>query len=323
MRVLVMGAGGVGGFYGGALLARGHDVTLVARGAHLRALQARGLTIREGEHARVVHPVHAVGAPVDAGVAPDLVLFTVKGHDTAAAAATLRPVVTPATTVLTLQNGVESAERLGAVLGPDRILAGATVIEATVVEPGVIARMGPTPRIVLGEPDGRRSARADAVAASFRDAGIDARATDDIRRALWEKFVRLAPGATLTSACGASIGAVRDTPEGAALYRALVAEAVAVARSAGVGLPADAVDAALAFIRGLPAAMKTSMQRDFERGRPTELDELPGAVVRLGRQHGVPTPTFDVLHHVLSVRARAGAPSGGSPGPAAGGDRIA
>jgi 2-dehydropantoate 2-reductase len=304
VRVLVVGAGAVGGYYGAALAEHGHDVAFVARGDHLAALQARGLTVRSGGRTRVLAPVRAVAKPAEAGGADlDLVVFTVKGQDTEPAALALRPVVGPRTAVLTLQNGVESGERLTAILGAGRVLEGTTVISARIAEPGVIEQTGPPPRIALGEPTGPVTPRAEAIAAAFRDAGVAAQATGDVRRAVWEKFIRLAPGATLTSACHTTIGEARDTPEGAALYRALIVETVAVGRAAGVALPADAVEHAVAFIGSLPASMKISMQLDFERRRRGELDEITGAVVRLGRRLGVPTPTYDVLYGVLTVRA--------------------
>jgi 2-dehydropantoate 2-reductase len=134
---------------------------------------------------------------------------------------------------------------------------------------------------------------------------VDVRETTDVRRAVWEKFVRLAPGATLTSACHATIGEVRGTPEGAALYRALIAETVAVARASGAALPSDAAEAAMDQIQSLPAGMKTSMQLDYERRCRVELEDLTGAVVRLGRRLGIPTPVYDTLYAVLRVRAMA------------------
>lgn len=306
-----MGAGGVGGYYGARLASHGHDVTFVARGVHLEAMRARGLVLREHGETRVLQPVRVAAAPGEADGNPAFVLFTVKGYDTETAARALRPALGPGTAVLTLQNGVDSVERLEAILDPLAVLAGTTTIESTVAEPGVIERAGPTPRIVLGEPGGGMSARAETIAAAFREAGVDAAVSPDVGRVLWEKFVRLAPGASLTTACQATIGEVRSTPEGAALYRALIAEAVAVGRAAGVALPPDAVEQALRFIHGLPAAMKTSMQRDFERRRPVELDQLTGALVRRGRELGVPTPTFDTVYAILRVRALA---FGGVPG---------
>lgn len=305
MRVLVMGAGAVGGYYGGALAQRGHDVAFVARGAHLDALRERGLTIRSGGETTVFRPARAVASPAEAGGDWELVLFTVKGYDTEGAAAALRPAVGPRTAVLTLQNGVESAERLGAVLGVEHVLVGVTTIEATVAEPGVILHASPARRIVFGEPSGEATPRVEAIAAALRDAGVEVVVSRDPRRTAWEKFVRLAPGASLTTICEASIGEVRETPEGTRLYRALIGEAVAVGRASGVAFPDDAVDAAMTFIRSLPAPMKTSMQRDYERRGPVELESITGAVVRLGRRLEVPTPTFDVVYAILRVRALA------------------
>jgi 2-dehydropantoate 2-reductase len=223
-------------------------------------------------------------------------------------------VVGAQTTVLTLQNGVESGDRLGAVLGADRVLVGTTLIATTIAEPGVIDQTNPIRRIELGEPSGEVTPRLESVAAALRDAGVEVRVTTDVRRTVWEKFIRLAPGATLATACRATIGQVRSTPEGAALYRALIAETVAVGRGAGATLPADAVETAVALIQTLPADMRTSMQLDFERGRRVELEEITGAVVRLGRRLSVPTPVYDLLYAVLRVRAATFSGLGGGSG---------
>jgi 2-dehydropantoate 2-reductase len=143
----------------------------------------------------------------------------------------------------------------------------------------------------------------ESIAAALRGTGTEVRVTTDVRRAVWDKFIRLAPGATLTSACQATIGEIRSTPEGAALYRALVAETLTVGRAAGTELRPDAVETAMRLIEALPADMKTSMQLDYERHRRVELEEITGAVVRLGRRWGVQTPVYDVLYAVLRVRA--------------------
>ena len=301
-----MGAGAVGGYYGAALAGRGHAVTFVARGEHLRAMRERGLAVKSGGRVTVLHPVDAVAEPSASGGGElDLVLFTVKGYDTDAAAVALRPALGARTAVLTLQNGVDSGERLSAVLGADRVLVGTTLIATTIAEPGVIEQANPIRRIELGEPSGAITTRVELIATALRDAGVDVSVTTDVQRAVWEKFVRLAPGATLATVCRATIGEVRSTPEGAALYRALIAETVAVGRAAGAALPPDAVETAVRLIQALPADMRTSMQLDFERRRRVELEELTGAVVRLGRRLGVPTPVYDVLYAVLKVRARA------------------
>jgi 2-dehydropantoate 2-reductase len=305
VKVLVMGAGAVGGFYGAALARRGHDVTFVARGAHLDALRARGLTIRRSGDTTTIHPVRAVADPADEGRGVELVLFTVKGYDTDGAARALRPVVESRTSVLTLQNGVESEERLAAALGADRLLLGTATISTTVSEPGIIDQANPLSRIQMGEPSGAITPRVEAIASVLRDAGVEVRVTGDVRAAIWEKFIRLAPGATLTSACEATIGEVHSTAEGADLYRALITETVAVGRVSGAPLPSDAVEKALAFIHTLPPGMKTSMQLDFEHRRRVELEDITGAVVRLGRRLGVATPVYDILYALLRVRAQA------------------
>jgi 2-dehydropantoate 2-reductase len=300
-----MGAGAVGGFYGAALARSGHAVTFVARGAHLAAMRARGLAIRSDGRVAVLHPVQAVSDPAEASGDVDWVLFTVKGYDTDAAARRLRPAIGPGVPVLSLQNGVESGERLGAVLGADRILVGTTVISTSVAAPGVINQANALQRIELGEPSGAITPRVETIARAFRDAGAEVRMTTDVRRSVWEKFVRLAPGATVTSATQATIGAVRSTAEGLALYRTLIAETVAVGRAAGADLPPDAVETAVRLIQALPDGMKTSMQLDFERRRRVELEDITGAVVRLGRRLGVATPVYDLIYAVLRVRAAA------------------
>jgi 2-dehydropantoate 2-reductase len=175
----------------------------------------------------------------------------------------------------------------------------------TIAEPGVIAQASPVQRIELGEPSGEMTPRLEGVAGALRDAGVEVRETRDVRRAVWDKFIRLAPGATLATACRTTLGELRSSPDGAVLYRALIGETVAVGRAAGAALPADAVEAAIALIQTLPADMRTSMQLDFENRRRVELEDITGAVVRLGRRHGVPTPTYDILYAVLKVRAAA------------------
>lgn len=308
MRVLIMGAGAIGGIYGTLLALRGHEVTFVARGAQLEAMQTHGLEVRTPSGPHHLQPVTAVERPADASGPFDLVLFTVKGYDTEAAATALRPAVGPRTVVLTLQNGVESAGRLAEILPAENILAGATYVAATTASPGVIDQVSAFRRIVFGEPDGSVTPRVEAIASVLQDAGIETTASADATAAVWQKFVMQASHATITSVCRAPVGPIRETPHGAALYRRAMAEVALVGRASGVALADDAVDAAFATVSSMPAPAKTSMQVDFERGRRVELEELTGAVVRQGRKAGVPTPTFDALYSVLSVRVETDVP---------------
>jgi 2-dehydropantoate 2-reductase len=305
MRVVVMGAGAVGGYYGWALATRGHDVAFVARGAHLAAMRERGLEVRSGGQAHLLRPVAAVASPSEVDGPVDLVLFTVKGYDVAEAAAALRPLIGPATAVLTLLNGVDSAEQLAEAFGPEHVLAGTTLILTSIAAPGVIEQTSPFRRITMGELAGGVSPRAEAIAAALTEAGVEVTLSPDPLVGVWTKFIMQAPHATMTTACESALGPIRDTPEGEALYLTLIREVVAVGRAAGVALPADAVEATMAVIRAFPAEAMTSMQRDFAARRRTELDQLAGAVVRRGAALGVPTPAFAALYAVLRVRALA------------------
>lgn len=303
MRVLVMGSGGLGGYYGGILARQGHDVTFIARGAHLDALRERGLTVKTDEETFHLTPVRAVADPSETAGNFDLVIFTVKGYDAESAATALRPAIGPQTAVLTLLNGVDSAEQLSAILGAEHVLAGTTFIRSTLAEPGVIEQMGTLRRVVFGEATGGPSPRVERIAAALREVGLDVDVPADSRVAVWEKFVMQAPHATMTSVCMMPCGPIRETPEGEALYRALIAEAVAVGRASGVALPADAEETAMQVVWRFLYEQKTSMSIDYERGNRVELEQLTGAVSRRGRAVGVPTPTFDVLYGVLKVRA--------------------
>ena len=304
MRVLVMGSGGVGGYFGGLLAKAGHEVVFTARGAHLEALQANGLTlIDRGETSRL-QPVTAVRLPADAGGTFDLVLFTVKTYDTIEAAEAIKPVVGPSTSVVPLQNGVDAVDEISSVVGADRVLGGATNIGARINEPGVVERFSPFCNVTIGEPGGGSSARVEAIAAALRAAGVDdVTASQDITRAVWEKFMLLAPLASTTSAANVASGKVRGTAEGHALWKQLMQEVHAVGRASGVSLPDESAESVEKFFLNLPDTHTTSMQRDYDGQRRVELEHLAGTVIRRGKAVGVPTPTFDVVYAVLRVRA--------------------
>ncbi|MHB8576327.1 MAG: ketopantoate reductase family protein [Dehalococcoidia bacterium] len=301
MRVLVMGAGGVGAYYGRALQESGHDVTFVARGAHLAAMRDHGLLVTSDGQTLYSGPVRAVATPVEASVTPELVLFTVKSYDTPAAAEALRPVIGEHTAVLTLQNGIDSPDQVGAVLGVEHVLAGTTIIFSAIVQPGVI-EVGPIRRITLGELSGELTPRVEAIAAALREAGADVVISTDARLALWEKFIGLATNATLTSVTQLATGPLRDSPEGPALYRRMIGEVAAVGRAAGVPIGAELEAGVLAMVYAVPATVTSSMARDFAGQRRVELDTLTGTVVRLGRQYGLPVPAFETLYAVLKAR---------------------
>lgn len=305
MRILIMGTGGIGGYYGGRLAEAGNEVVCVARGAHLEAMQANeGLTLRERDGADRLIPVQAVRYPADAGGTFDFILFAVKTYDTAEAAAAIEAVVGPETWVVPIQNGVDSTEEIGRVISPSNVLAGSALLNAAIAEPGVIERRSGTTATTIGEPKGPRSPRVERIVAAFNAAGCaDVVATDDAQRVLWEKLMFLAPIASVNSATGLSTGYLRAVPEGKATVLAMQDEIRAVGLAAGVNLPEESAEKIRNMYLNLTDAHTVSMQRDFAAGRRVELESLAGSVVRRGRQHAVPTPLFAAIYAILRTRA--------------------
>jgi 2-dehydropantoate 2-reductase len=295
MRVVVVGAGGVGGYFGARLAAAGHDVTFVARGRHLTAIQEHGLEIRSplGD-VRTTAP--AVGTIAEAGFA-DLVLVAVKLWDTEDVAAQLKPL---AARVLSLQNGVDKDDVLRAHVPPESVLGGVCYISAVIAEPGVVEHHGQMARLEFGEFDGAPSPTTDALLAACAEAGIDAAVSADIDRVIWEKFVFLVGMSATTAAVRAPVGVIREHPRSRALLHDVMAEAVAVGRASGVNLAADFADERLAFVDTLPAEMTASMYRDLAQGHRLELAWLSGAVAERGARLGVPTPRNRTIADLLA-----------------------
>jgi 2-dehydropantoate 2-reductase len=303
MRVAVIGAGGVGGIFGAKLQAAGHDVTFVARGAHLEAIRAGGLTLTNvTTGASETVPVRAVATPDGAGPA-DLVLIAVKMADTESAAASIVPLVGSETALLSLQNGVIKDDILRARFPAENVLGGVCYVAAAIARPGVVAQTGAMLRVIVGEYDGRRSERAEALVDAWSRTGVDAALSTDIRRVLWEKYVFLTGLSALTTATRLPVGVVRSTPATRALLEAVIEEAVAVGRAHGVDLPADYAADRMAFVDTLPPVMKASMLHDLEAGKPLELEWLSGGIVSLGAAVGVPTPANAAIVGVLAPYA--------------------
>jgi 2-dehydropantoate 2-reductase len=298
MRIAVIGAGGVGGAFGGALAKAGADVTFVARGAHLRAMRANGLRIEGGRGETLIAPAQATDDPATIGTV-DLVLFCVKLWDVETAGASIRPLIGLTTSVIPLQNGIDAAERLIPILGAPAVMGGVAQISATIAEPGVIRQTGDFMRLIFGELEGGHSARGEAFLALCQKAGFDATHSDQIVTELWMKFILLATNSALTAATRTPIGVLREDADIVPLFARASAEVAAVGRASGVRLPDDAEQRVVAFIRGAPPAMMASMAHDLIRGNRIELPWLSGKVVALGRELGVPTPVHEVLYAVL------------------------
>ena len=300
MNIAILGAGGVGGYFGGILARAGHRVVLLARGDHLEAVRERGLEVRTPEGSFTV-AVEAAGDPEELREI-ELAVLAVKGYSLAEIAPAARRLAERGAVVLPLLNGVEAADKLIAAGVPgDRVLGGLTEISAVRVGPGVVERRSQFQRIVLGERTGGASERAERVAAAFRETGAEARVSEDITADLWRKFAFISTMAAVCGLARSPIGPVREAPLGNLMIERALREVIAVAHARGVPLTADVEKGILGFTHSLPGFMKPSFLLDLESGGPTELDDLSGAVSRLGRLAGVETPVHDVATAALSV----------------------
>jgi len=308
MRFLVMGSGGVGGYFGGRLAQAGFDVTFVARGAHGAALRERGLRLQSGRGDLHLPQVQVTEDPASAGPV-DLVLFGVKLWDTQAAAEALRPVLKPDTAVVSFQNGVVKDELLRAALGARHVAGGVAYIAATIGEPGLIVHNGAMARLVFGEHDGHSSERLTHFAEACAKAGITHELTPRIGLALWEKFVFLASFSGATTLARAPIAAIRENAASRTFLLDLFREATAVGQAEGVPLPADFAANRLVFADTLPPTMTSSMHHDLQRGNRLELPWLSGDIVARGERLGVATPGHRAVAAMLALHA------GGRPAP--------
>jgi len=299
MRVAIIGAGAVGGYYGARLAQADHDVTLIARGANLDAIRDRGFCVRSGLGDFVVR----VGVEADpSNVGPvDLVVFAVKTYSNPEALPLVPRLVGEGTSVLTLQNGVDSADELSSVVGPAPVLAGATYIASTLVAPGVVEHVGTVRRIVFGEAFGDRvvTDRVARIQEALSGAGIQAEAAADSRIPIWEKFIFLAPIAGLTAAARLPVGPAWAQAAFQEVFDQAMAEVEALAHHAGVPVAADVRAQKMRYMDNSPKTMRSSMMVDITSGKPLELEALMGTVVRRGRAAGIPTPVMATLYGLL------------------------
>jgi 2-dehydropantoate 2-reductase len=318
MRVAVIGAGGIGGLYGGLLARAGHDVSFLARGEHLRAIQANGLEVRSAEFGTFRAQGVASDNPADLGQA-DLVLFAVKTYDLEQAAHAAERVLAPQGSLLTFQNGLDAPDEVAAVVGAEHVLIGTTALETTILEPGVIGHLSKFHFVTVSAFNGPPTQMVEHVAATLRSAGATVNVTPDGRQTLWEKAWALIPMATITTVCRASIGEIRAVPASRALIETLLDEVSAVALACGYDLPEARARAHAMLMEIAPPTMKASMARDFERGGRTELEALTGALVRLADAQGVNVPATRTAYAILKLRQQVEAGAENRVGIAAGG----
>ncbi|MGZ5034229.1 MAG: ketopantoate reductase family protein [Usitatibacter sp.] len=303
MKIAMMGSGGVGGFFGGRLANAGYDVSFIARGSHLQAMRASGLAIESESQGDIRAPsVRVTDDPASLGPV-DLVILSVKLWDTEAAARAIAPIVGPETGVLSLQNGVIKDDILRRVFPAGQVMGGVGYVATHISRPGVIQQTGTMQRIVVGEYDGRESARARFLHQALLASGVKAELSADVRRSIWEKYVFLVGLSGTTTTTRKSLGPVRENPRTRAFLLDLMRETVAVGRAHGVALPEDFARDRLAFADSLPADMTSSMHHDLERGNRLEVEWLSGGVVQLGREKDVPTPANRAVWDVLALHA--------------------
>jgi len=299
MKIAVMAAGGVGGYFGARLAAAGHEVSFIARGAHLAAIRERGLRLDSDIGNLHLTDARATDDPAEIGPV-DVVMFAVKLWDTETSAAACKPLIGPGTAVIPFQNGVDSIDALTRILGPEHTLGGVARISAVISEPGVIRQMGDFTILQFGEVDGTESDRVKAFAAACDEAGFKGQIVPDVRFALWEKFVFLAALSGITAAARSPLGLIRASDAGTLMLRRAIEETAAVGRAKGIDLSDEVVERVWSLGQKMPDGLKASMLADLEAGRRLEAPWLSGAVSRMGRETGVPTPVHDTLYAVVS-----------------------
>jgi 2-dehydropantoate 2-reductase len=304
LKVIVLGAGAIGAYYGGQLARTGHDVTLYARGENLAAIRGSGLEIRTPEGSTVIN-VAATDSADELGAA-DFAILGVKSYSLDSIGPVVRHVAEKGTAILPFLNGVETTDRLLALGVPrSAILGGVTRISVARVQPGAVERRGAFQSVIIGELDGKTTDRVTRIAAAFRDAGVDARVSNRIDVDLWEKFVFIAAMAAVCGLARVPIGVLRERPLGRRLLQRAVQEAVDVARARNIPLPDDETAQVVGAIDVLPPGTKPSFLLDLESGGPTELDILSGAVSRYADEAGIPAPIHDAVTAALADNRRA------------------
>ncbi len=297
MKIAVMGSGGIGGYFGGRIAEKGNaDVTFIARGAHMRAMQEKGLTLKSGLGDAVISPVKVTDRPVDIGPV-DVVMFAVKLYDVESALDAIRPIVGPNTAVISFQNGIGTEDKITEIFGSGHAVGGIAYAPIAIESPGVIRHEGKMASIAFGELDGTKSPRLTLFNEICLEAGIKPRFMTDIRAALWDKFVFLASFAGITATTRQTVGYLQRDPLAMDLFAAALKEAITVADAEGVVLSDDIFDRTMKTVSGMASTAQSSMLTDLQAGKPLEIKWFSGELVRLAQKYSISTP----VHQAFAV----------------------
>ena len=302
MKIAIVGSGGVGGYFGARLAASGQDVTFIARGSHLQALQKEGLKVHSALGDLHLPEVKATNDTAVVGPV-DVIMIAVKLWATEEAAAAAKPMIGPNTVAVSFQNGVVAVDTLLPILGKEHVMGGVANIAALIEGPGVIRHNGNMANLFFGELDGKPSPRSQALQVACKIANVQAELVGDINRAIWEKFVRLVTLSALTSLTRMPVGPIRSDPDTRSLMQQVMEEVVAVGKAKGVKFDAGLIADQMSKVDGYPATMVASMFGDLRRGNRLELPWLSGMVAKLGKELSVPTPANQFVYAALKLHA--------------------
>lgn len=297
MKVAVVGAGGVGGYFGGLLARAGHEVTFVARGAHLEAIKQNGLRVESELDGTFTAPGLAVQDTVEAGE-QDLVLFSIKMFHNAQVIPSLAPMVGDATVVLTLQNGIDNGEQLAHAVGTSKVMIGSAYMEGRISEPGVVTQGGPG-TATFGEMHVAITRRGEDLLQQFQEAGWRVNLHENMPGMLWKKFAYITGSAGVCAAANCVYEEMRTIASTRRLIERAIEETLAVGRARGAPIMADSLRWAMDALDRFPGQGRASMAKDFLEGRPVELEGLTGTLIRMGLEVDVPTPINDFLYAIL------------------------
>lgn len=298
MKILIYGIGGVGGFIGGKLAQTQHQVTFIARGAHLKAIQENGLSVESITGNFTAYPHHATDdlSTIDT---PDLVIFGTKSWQLEKVAKEILQYTNDSTLFLPLQNGANNTEILNTVLPKQQVLAGLCRMISFIKSPGVISNPDIPPTFLFGEQDNTRTPRVNAILAIFKEAGLHAEIPENIQVAIWQKFLFITTVSAIGGLTRAPIGVMRDTPYIKDLMLKTAQEVAAVAKAKGIPLPEDTINKTFAAIARQAPNTTASTQRDLMEGKPSELENFNGFIVKEGKKLGVPTPVNELIYELL------------------------